>query len=310
MGRGSVAARARTTFFRRPGRDCRRSRLPPIVPGPAHGAASVTARARTALFRRRASPAPAPRAVPHPARYGPAPARLPLPVATSAVACLPATGVRQPCSRHARGRLAASWVARYGFRRARLLRTRSVSSLHARPALLSPHGRGTVPPDPNRPVPPTDAGRHLHLPSGRSTSDPLRTRYGLPVPLPVATARAPCLPSPTRYEPPRRLARLRRPPRGTEGLPARPVATGARACLPRPVATGAGACLSPIRYGAAGLPAPNRRAAARLAAWAATPPVRTGPPRRRQSGGPRVQGSRVRCCRRCRRCWSPYPRCR
>ena len=39
----------------------------------------------------------------------------------------------------------------------------------------------------------------------------------------------------------------------------------------RPVATGAGACLSPVRYGAAGLPAPNRRAAARLAAWAGCP---------------------------------------
>ena len=253
MGRASVAARARTTFFRRPGRACRRSRLPPIVPGPAHGAASVTARARTALFRRPGRggcllpsgrstsgplrtrsglPAPArcygSRACLSPTRYGPAPACLPLPVATGAVLACP-----RPATNPLRLACAPARCYGYGHRACR--------------------------------------------------PDPLRT------PAPSCPPPAPAtgdggLACPTRCH-------------GSQGLPA-----------PGPVATGAGACLSPVRYGAAGLPAPNRRAAARLAAWAATPPVRTGPPRRRQSGGPRVQGSRVRCCRRSRRLRSRWPR--
>ena len=241
MGRGSVAARARTTFFRRPGRACRRSRLPPIVPGPAHGAASVAARARTALFRRRASPAPA---------LGPfhiRPATDPLRLACAPARCYGSRACLSP--------------ARY----------------EPAPACLCP---GPLLREPCLPVP-----------------GPLRTRSGSPAPA-RWLLREPCLPSPAHYT-----------GRGAV-LPASGARHGGRgACLPRPVATGAGACLSPVRYGAAGLPAPNRRAAARLAAWAATPPVRTGPPRRRQSGCPRVQGSRVRCCRRSRRLRSRCSRC-
>ena len=74
------------------------------------------------------------------------------------------------------------------------------------------------------------------------------------------------------------------------GLPA-PGSRGSRG-LPAPPATEAGACPPPTcRYGACeppgtreppALSAPNHRAAARRAAWTATLPVRTGPPRRRQ----------------------------